>query len=402
MRALLAGTVLLAACYTPSLSGAPFSCPDGACPDGYRCEQGLCLAPDQPTPPILIATTTAESAPPQVVFDGASFAVFWHETIGAVGGPEAGIHLTTVAAAGTQVDQLLSGAGFDLSFSTLFLENVRRHVVALTSNNVESAQLSVYTLPVGGGPSLLYMLQQPTSAIGYSAPSLSAAGGNAVVLAYTFAAPPLVDADNVFCAHIRVDTGEVDPSCRPSAAATAGRFVAEVTVAESLNVTTLFWRSGGMHLSRFVAGIEQAVIDVQDLVRIPRAVYHADKLALVGELPSGPDSAQWVIVSGDLDRGQRRGIASLNLTPDLISDGSGFVSCVRQAGGASDGELAVQQFSANLEPVGDPQIVPRISRAEIGSCRLVAGVDTIGVVWQEHVPPASARIYLALVPRPKS
>jgi hypothetical protein len=406
MRAL--GIVLLVAgCYEPSLPAAPFTCSDGVCPDGYRCEEGLCLAPSVPTPPLLITTTSTQSAPPQPVFDGTQFGVFWNQGTDAPStDTPPGIYFTTVAADGSLKVTPIYTSPNPLTFTAIYHTLAQRHVVALAQNNFDVSQLLVFTLAPTAGASAqpARMDPRPASALGFSAPSLALSGGQSVALAYTFASPPAVDSNNVECVHLNLVTGDHPGNCTPSPMTLNGSFAVEATVAETQSQTVVFWRAKGVEESLFTGMplVEQQVIDVPNLARVLRAVYSGTTLAVVGQLPSGSQGAHWVSGPARFAMGgaDHRSVDSPDLAPDLVAVDQGFLYCARQEGGDQDGEIAIEPITTSFQSAGPVTFVPRVSRADIVNCRLVVGATTVGVVWQELVPPASLRTYLAQIPKP--
>jgi len=301
MRA-LAIVLLVGGCYAPSLPDAPFTCGDGVCPDGYRCEQGLCLAPSEPAPPVFIATTSADSAPPQAVFDGSLFGVFWHQAPGGpTDGPASGIHLSTVGSDGRIAENLVYSIPNDLTFRALYHPMAQRHVVVLATNNINESRLTTLTFEPND-PTMADSMNtemKMASALGYTTPSIALADGSSIRIAYTFASPPTIDSDNVFCEAFDVLSGDVSADvCKPSPANTNGQFVVEATVAVTPAETTLFWRTTDVWESVFSGATEQKPMKLNGLNRVVRAVYSGSSLGIVGEKPSDGTGPRWAIGPG--------------------------------------------------------------------------------------------------------
>jgi hypothetical protein len=280
----------------------------------------------------------------------------------------------------------------------------QRHVVVVAENNINQSRLVWFTISPRdpGTAANMDMLTRSASALGYTTPSIAIADGMSVGLAYTFASPPTVDSDNVYCDQLDLSNNNLMSNvCKPSAANTNGAFVVEATLAETPAETTLFWRSTDIWASVFTGATEHPPMRQTGLSRVVRAVYSGGSLGIVGEKNADGMGPRWVIGPGGRPGGASRALESPDLAPDLIAADSGFLYCARHSDGdQNDGELEVGHLTTNFDTVGTPSIVPRISRADIVNCHLVLGTTTVGVVWQELVPPASARTYLAQLPIP--
>ena len=390
----------LGACFSPQLGGlaAPFACADGACPDGFRCAQQLCIAESAPDPPILIGTTTIDVALPRAVRGAQQFAVFWQQNVEA-GTLQESLHLTQLGAAGA-ADQSLTAVTGSAFFDALYDASASLYVFAVATNGEDAPALRVSTLAADGtGQRQIFALTEQSSPIGFSAPSLAIVpGGDQVTLAYTFSSPPRVDKDNVSCTRIDVGTMAADPSCTPTVAQTMGEYAVDVAVAETPGVTTLFWRSGDLvRITQRMNDMPVATRTIVDVAAVGHVATIASTLALTEEhLDNG--ALTWNVAV-------RKGSSSLNVPvssfaePDITSDGKRLILCVQR----DDGEIEVRLRSLDdLAEIGTPMLVPRLSRAAIAGCRIAAAQDSteIAVAWKELIPPSAARIYAATMTLP--
>ena len=403
LAAALAGALLASGCYQPDLGpqgSSPFRCGDGACPRGYRCGQQLCIADGQPDPPLLLGVSSDGTAAPQPVWDGTRFGAFWQQNSAGLAQPP-GLHFTS---AGTDLT-VLSEIG-DVAFDVLYHPGAGRHVIALRKNSDQGALLHLVSLAPGESkPMVHFTRSEPTAQapFGFSAPSVALGPNRGVVLAYTFGAPPALVSDNVFCHRIDLTGGPPSDSCRPSLLQTQRSFASEVAVVTMHEATLLFWRERELHVTPMLRGVELRRVDIPEILHVPRAVARAADVGIVAQVPGpGGGAPVWVVsVGGFAQKEQRQNtsIPTFGMVPDVAVDGPRFVACARDP----QGELTLVFLGGgDLFPIGAARRVPRLSRAEITSCRLAAapGSGAIAVAWQERVYASQFRSYVTVVDEP--
>jgi hypothetical protein len=359
------------------------------------------VAPDQPDPPALLGLSSDETAEPIPVWDGRRFGVFWQQNT--PGLPvAAGLHFSSEGK-----DRVVIAETGEVAFDALWHPGTRRYVVAFRRHGDSEEVLKVVSFagdekpvahfpPPGKGP-------EPPSAFGFSAPSLSVKGERLVTLGYAFGDPPRIVKDNAHCWHLDLGDPSKLISCAPSVRHTAGAFVTEVLVSELGDNTLIFWRDQKVHVTLRTRGIEVAPPrpdEQPDLVRVARAAIALPNVALAAQLPETmARPTTWAVTAGTfIKMEQRRTVAvpTVRVVPDVVAEGARFVACRREM----DGELSLLYLRGDtLQPDGPPQRVPRLSKADIASCRLAAapGTGRIAVAWQERVPAAGLRSYVTVI-----
>jgi len=179
----------LAGCYEPNLTGeAPFTCPDGRCPRRYHCVQELCVADGAPDPPLRLAVTAVGEAPPQPVWNGERFAVFWQQNDALAESP--GLHLTVLSQP-TETYSVTDLTG-DVAFTGLYHPRSGRYVAAVRKNSDSlPAALRVISLEPRRGVRTDLECNGMLTPFGYSAPSLirevdELLGRDFLILSFTY------------------------------------------------------------------------------------------------------------------------------------------------------------------------------------------------------------------------
>ena len=401
--------LLFAGCYDPNLTGtAPFTCPDGRCPRNYHCVQELCVADGQPDPPLRLAITAIGEAPPQPVWDGERFAVFWQQNDALAESP--GLHLTVLRQ--PLETYALTDLTGDVAFTGLYHPPSGRYVAAVRSNSDSlPAQLRVVSLqPRAGGPRTDLECTRTLTPFGFSAPSLirevdEQLGRDDVILSFTYGGygPGQVLYNNLYWMRFDPASGE-RPSCAtPNAVETDGRYANEVVLARTLRGLLLFWRDVGVHVTPVVNDQPGVTSTLPFLHVASAAVAGFNKIAVAAQRPPEPRVPPlWVIALDDFFNPRTAPqvvLSARDLVPDVVTNGRHFVACGR----GDDGELVLGIYSvADLQQVAVLP-VPRLSIAEIASCRLAVapGGTQVAVAWAERVPPATLYQYVTLVDLPR-
>lgn len=401
--------LVLAGCLEPRVTGvAPFTCPDGRCPRGYRCVQELCVADGQPDPPLRLAITGLGEAPPQPVWNGERFAVFWQQNDALAESP--GLHLTVLSP--SPETYAMTDVTGDVAFTGLYHPPSGRYVAAVRSNSDSlPAALRVISLrPRGGGPRTDLECNGTLTPFGFSAPSLirevdEQLGRDDVILSFTYggygAGQTL--SNNLYWMRLDPASGE-RPSCAaPNVIATEGRYANEVVLARTLRGLLLFWRDVGVRVTPVVNDEPGVTSQLPFLHVASAAVAGAGKIAVAAQRPAeGRLPPLWVIALDDFFNPRTAPqvvLSARDLVPDVVTNGRHFVACGR----GDDGELVLGIYSVtDLQPVAVLP-VPRLSIAEIASCRLAVapGGARVAVAWAERVPPATLYQYVTLVDLPR-
>lgn len=397
----------LAGCLEPRLPGsAPFTCPDGRCPRGYHCVQELCVADGEPDPPLRLAITGIGDAPPQPVWNGERFAVFWQQNDALAESP--GLHLTVLGQ--TPETYAMTDLTGDVAFTGLYHASSGRYMAAVRRNSDSlPAQLRVISLrPRAGGPRTDLECNRRLTPFGFSAPALIREVEEArddVILSFTYgdygAGQPL--SNNLYW--MRLDpASSTRPNCEaPNAIETGGRYANEVVLARSLRGLLMFWRDVRVQVTAVVNDAASVTNPLPFLHVASAAVAGVNKIAVAAQRPAdGQSPPLWVIALDDFFNPRTAPqvvLSARDLVPDVVTNGRHFVACGR----GDDGELVLGIYSVtDLQQVAVLP-VPRLSIAEIASCRLAVAPEgtQVAVAWAERAPPATLYQYVALVDLPR-
>ncbi|HEX2568302.1 MAG TPA: hypothetical protein VH877_02005 [Polyangia bacterium] len=398
----------LAGCLGPKVTGpAPFTCPDGLCPSGYHCVQELCVANGAPDPPLRLAITGLGEAPPQPVWNGERFAVFWQQNDALADSP--GLHLTVLSQPPETYSMTdLTG---DVAFTGLYHPPSGRYVAAVRSNSDSlPAALRVFSLrPRAGGPRTDLECNGTLTPFGFSVPALvrevdEQLGRDDVILSFTYGGYGAGQSLSNDLYWMRLDPASADrPSCATATAIdTDGRYANEVVLARTLRGLLLFWRDVGVHVTP-VINDQPGVTSALPFLHVASAAVAGGKIAVAAQRPAdGRLPPLWVIALDDFFTPRTAPqvvLSARDLVPDVVTNGRHFVACGR----GDDGELVLGIYSVtDLQQVALLP-VPRLSIAEIASCRLAVapGGAQVAVAWAERVPPATLYQYVTLVDLPR-